>query len=306
MLFVPGSVPKTVAEVLPDAAATGADAVIIDIEEPARPSPVTESTREQMRSVVRAFLDEVDQRASGPQWWARVQAVDSHQTLIDLRAVVGPSLAGVVIPKSFGALDIVRLDALLSGVETMLGCDVGTTRILPLLETPSAIRNAYELAMASGRVAYMGGMAGRSGDQARSVGYTWTAEGSESLFVRSKAVVDARAAGIRYPIGGMWCGDQTDLDGLRDFSEETRGLGYFGMLVARPEHVATVNEVFSPNDADVQTWTELDEIGRDAEAAGSEVMTRIDAVTGEKKVITEKDVSMARLKLAWARGIRPV
>ena len=52
----------------------------------------------------------------------------------------------------------------------------------------------------------MGGAISRFGDIHQAVGYRWTAEGTETLFLRSKVLIDAKAAGIRYPISGMWGG----------------------------------------------------------------------------------------------------
>ena len=56
---------------------------------------------------------------------------------------------------------------------------------------------AYEIASASPRVRYMGGAISRFGDIHQAVGYRWSAEGTETLFLRSKVLIDARAAGIR-------------------------------------------------------------------------------------------------------------
>ena len=81
--------------------------------------------------------------------------------------------------------------------------------------TRPAIRSAYEIAMASDRVAYMGGAVSRFGDIVADIGFRWTREGTETLYIREKVLIDARAAGIRYPISGMWGGANDDLDGLR-------------------------------------------------------------------------------------------
>ena len=58
-------------------------------------------------------------------------------------------------------------------------------------------------ATCSERVAYMGGAVSRFGDIAGDIGFRWTRTGTETLFIREKVLVDARAAGIRYPISGM-------------------------------------------------------------------------------------------------------
>ena len=135
--------------------------------------------------------------------------------LRDLQAVMGPNLSGVLLPKITGAADMHAADAILGCVETELGLPVGHTMLYPILETANAIRNAYEIAMASPRVAYMGGAVSRFGDIVGDIGFRWTRAGTETLFIREKVLIDARAAGIRYPISGMWGGANDDLDGLR-------------------------------------------------------------------------------------------
>ena len=114
--------------------------------------------------------------------------------------------------------------------------------------------------MASPRVSHMGGALSRFGDIHQALGYRWTAEGEETLFLRSKVLVDAKAAGIRYPISGMWGGALDDLDGLRAFATGLRNLGYYGMMLGSAEHVPLVHEVFTPTAEEIAYWRELDEL----------------------------------------------
>ena len=114
----------------------------------------------------------------------------------------------------------------------------------------------------------MGGALSRFGDIHQALGYRWTAEGEETLFLRSKVLVDAKAAGIRYPISGMWGGALDDLDGLRAFATGLRNLGYYGMMLGSAEHVPLVHEVFTPTDAEIAYWQELDELASEAERTG--------------------------------------
>ena len=100
--------------------------------------------------------------------------------------------------------------------------------------------------MASDRIAHMGGSGGKGGDTARSIGYQWTPEGMETLFIRSKVLVDSRAAGVQFPVSGGWF-DIRDLDGLRTYAGELKRLGYNGMSLIHPYHVPVVNEVFTPS-----------------------------------------------------------
>ena len=91
---------------------------------------------------------------------------------------------------------------------------------------------------------------GPGGDSARAVGYQWTPHGTETHYLRSRAVLDVRAAGIEYPMVTSWW-DIRDLDGLRADAVLNRRFGFRGMAVMYPSHVLIVNEVFIPNNAEL-------------------------------------------------------
>lgn len=297
LLFVPG----TDAERLERSTGHGADAVMVDLEEPTTPFPEVE--RDKARATVRAFLDGPDACAAGPRWFARVQPPNTGQTLRDLRAVMGPALTGILLPKVYGPEDIYRAEALLTCTEAELGLPLGSTAIYPILETAQSLRLAYEIAIASPRVQYMGGAVSRFGDIHQAVGYRWSAEGRETLFLRSKVLIDARAAGIRYPISGMWAGDTDDLDGLRRWATELRDLGYFGMMLGAPAHVPIVNEIFSPTASEIAYWRDLDRLTAEAEAHGSGPVIYGDPNQGEGHEVHIAHIGSARKNLAWARDL---
>ncbi len=301
VLFVPGDQPGQI-----DASMTsGADSVVIDLEEPR--TPFSEQQRERARGGVRAFLDALPGDHDRPLVFARVQPPDTGQTLKDLRAVLGPALTGVLVPKVHGPDDVHKAEALLAGTEVDLGLAMGTTAIYPILETAAALRLAYEIAMASPRVAYLGGAVSRFGDIHQALGYRWTATGTETLFLRSKVLVDAKAAGIRYPISGMWGGGRDDLDGLHAWAEQLRDLGYYGMMLGDPVHIPLVHEVFTPTADQVAYWQELDRLARDAEATDAGPIRYGDPSQGEGHVVHIAHVGSARLNLQWARelGVAP-
>jgi citrate lyase subunit beta/citryl-CoA lyase len=179
---------------------------------------------------------------------------------------------------------------------------MGTIAIYPILETAQSLRLAYEIAMASTRVSYMGGAISRFGDIHRAVGFRWTLEGRETLFLRSKVLIDARAAGIRYPISGMWAGDRDDETGLRAWCTELRNLGYFGMMIGDPVYVPIVHEIFSPTPEEIAYWSDLDRLATDAERTGSRVIYG-DPNQGEGYVVHIAHVESARQNLEWGRGL---
>jgi citrate lyase subunit beta/citryl-CoA lyase len=215
----------------------------------------------------------------------------------------GRWLTGLLIPKSLGPDDIVAADAVLTNAEAEAGLPVGGTVLYPILETASALRQAYEIAMASPRVAYMGGAVSRFGDIHQAIGFRWTAEGRESLYLRAKVIIDARAAGIRYPISGMWGGPTKDIDGFRAFATELRDLGYYGMMLSFVPHVALAHEIFTPAPADVAYWRELVQLADEAEATDAHQILHGDPGQGEAHVVHGAHIGSARLNLEWARAL---
>jgi citrate lyase subunit beta/citryl-CoA lyase len=288
-------------EGLEKAVASGADSIVIDLEEPRTPFP--EDEREKARLLVREFVDELPSDGSVPLLFTRVQPAATGQTLKDLRAVMGSRLYGVLVPKIQGPADLHAMDALLAAAEVDFGVPVGTTVMYPILETAQAIRIAYDLAMASPRVAYMGGAVSRFGDIHQALGYRWTAEGDETLYLRGKVLVDARAAGIRYPISGMWGGATDDEVGLRAWATQLRDMGYYGMMLGERRHIPLVHEIFSPTAEELEYWQRLDRLATEAERAGSGPIVDGDPNQGEGHVVHIAHVGSARLNLEWARAL---
>jgi len=293
LLFTPGDQEARIAE----NAVAGADALFLDIEEPRTPCP--EPVRVKARGLVREFLDTAPSGPGAPAYFVRVQPVASGMILRDLQAVMGPNLAGVLLPKVTGPADVHAADAIIGCIETELGLPVGQTMLYPILENARAIRNAYEIATASQRVAYMGGAVSRFGDIAGDIGFRWTRRGTETLFIREKVLIDARAAGIRYPISGMWGGANDDLDGLQAWLSELRDIGYFGMMLGNKDHVAIANAAFTPTAEEIAYWQDLDRLATTAERDNERVVYG-DVNQGEGHEIHIAHVATARRLLTWA------
>ncbi len=297
VLFAPGSNEGAVERAL----SSGADAVVLDLEEPE--TPMTEAVRARAHEVCGRVLRERGAGDEGPRIFARVRTAFSGGAFSDLRALMAPALAGVLVPKIEGPEDVVAMDALVLAAEVEAGRPRGSVGLYPILETAEGLRLAYEIAMASPRVVYMGGAVSRFGDIHQALGYRWTAEGRETLFVRSKVLLDVKAAGIRYPVSGMWGGASDDLDGLRAFAGELRALGYYGMMLGDPAHVPLVHEIFTPSAADVAYWADLVRLGDAAAETGEGPILYGDPSQGEGHEVHLAHVESARLNLEWARAL---
>jgi citrate lyase subunit beta/citryl-CoA lyase len=265
------------------------DAVIFDLE-----SAIPRGEADVARGMVRSVLDGHDKVR--PRICVRISAVTTDEFGADLSTAVHRNLAAVVLPQVVSADDVVATDAALTKAEAAAGLPVGSTIIVPLLETANALRTAYEIATSSPRVAYMGGATSRGGDLARSVGFRFTPEGEETLYLRSKALIDVRAANIQNPISGLW-GNIEDLDGLRAFARATRNLGYEGMMVIHPSHLAIVNEAFTPSPAELEEWQGIVKAMEEAEREG------LGAIRLDGRLIDVAHVLTAKKDLARAKRL---
>ena len=278
----------------------GADAIMIDLEEPR--TPFSEEQRVKTRKQVANILDSFPEKG-GPQIFARVQPPKTGQSVKDLRAVIGRKVTGILQPKIYGPEDIHGLAAILNCMESEAGLPIGHTAIYPILETAQALRLAYEIASASPRVAYMGGAISRFGDIHQAIGFRCTPDARETLFLRSKVLIDAKAAGIRYPISGMWTGALDDETGLRAWCTELRNIGYYGMMIGNRVLLNVVHECFTPTKEELSYWTELDELSAAADKANKERLVHGTVNQGEAHIVHQAHVGSARKNLAWAREL---
>jgi citrate lyase subunit beta / citryl-CoA lyase len=233
--FIPGSR----ADYLAKADQRGDDAVLIDLED-----SVVEHQIDAARASVSAWI-QARPSAVDPVVGVRLHAPEDDELDADLDAVVHPYLTAVLVPKVTHEDQVVEVAEALAHHEGRRGMPRGQVRIWPLVETAAAVQRSDRIARASGRVAFMGGGTSRQGDIARALGFRWSAEGLETLFLRSKVLVDVRAAGVPNPISGL-VSSLEGTDDLKTFALQSRALGYEGLMVIHPSQVAVVNEVFSP------------------------------------------------------------
>ncbi len=286
LLFVPGNREDRIRRAL----ASEADALAIDLE-----SATPAGELEQARAIARRVIGERE-RTARPRLFVRVAQRGSADQARDLAAVVHPALCGVLLPQVVGPEDVAATDAALARAESAAGVPPGRTRIMPLVESASAIRLAYEIARASPRVAYMGGATSGDGDLARSLGYRFSAEGQETLFLRSKVLVDVRAAGVPNPLSGLW-GRVDDLDGLAALARQSRDLGYEGFMTIHPKQLAIVNAIFSPSPEEIAQWRALVAAMESASLAG------LGAIRHGGRLVDGAHVKTARQRLERARRL---
>jgi len=244
VLFVPGHKPDWALKAL----ASGADCIVLDLED-----SVPQELKEPSRDTVRAMLPQL--RAAAPRvgLFVRPNALATGLAGADLEAVVCAELNGLFTPKIRDATDVLRWETLIDWFEVRNGAR-GLEMIIPV-EMVDAITNCFEIAAASPRVGAMIGPTSEHADIARAVGYRWSPEGTETLYLRSRVLLACRQHGL-HPLTGLW-EDLADLDGLRRFADHGLQLGFRGQVVIHPSHVPVVNDVFTPSDDEVAYYEEL-------------------------------------------------
>ena len=287
MLYVPANKEDWVRK----APKYGADAIILDIED-----SVPMDEKQKAREIVSRLVPEL--ASEGVTVLVRVNDLDTGFTAQDISFAVQEGLYAITLPMVKGPSDVEALDSLISIEEKKKDIESGTVLIDPGLETATGLRFAYEVGIASDRVAHMGAGGGRGGDIARAVGYQWTPEGTETLFLRSKVLLDSRAAGVPYPLTGLWQ-DIHDHEGLKIFAQHSRELGYNGMTVIHPSHVPIVNEIFSPSKEEISEWQGLvDSMKEIRESGGAAV-----SFQGGMVDIAHEKTALEMLDMARALGL---
>jgi citrate lyase subunit beta/citryl-CoA lyase len=228
---------------LDKAMASGADAVILDLED-----SITPERKAQARAAALEFLKAAQTKKPRPRLLVRINGLDTGMIDADLEAVVAGRPDAIVFPKAEGGASVVHLDAKLTAREAIAGLPEGGIKILA-----QAVESAAGLFLA-----------GTFRDaSARLIGMTW---GPEDLSAELGAEANRDAAGQLtepYRLARNMClfgaaaaklpaietvyVDFRNSEGLRRDTQDARRDGFSGRLAIHPAQVAVINEVFTPS-----------------------------------------------------------
>lgn len=280
--------PANRADMLAKAPTYGADALVFDLEDSV---PVAEKPR--ARELAREWIVKHQATCS---IHVRVNALQTGMLADDIEAVAVPGLAGIRLPKAEAAETIRAVDAMLTSLEGKRGIAPGTIGIGPSLESAKGAWFAYDILSASRRITSVTAGTAQDGDLQTDLGYTWTAQGDEVLYIRSRVLLAARAAGVEHVLDGSYA-NVRDPEGLRVCCEAARRLGYRGKSVIHPNQIKTVNRVFMPTAQEVDYYRRVIEAFDAALARGSA------ATTVDGKLVDYAMAAMAKRVLAWAQAV---
>ena len=252
---------------------TGADAIVIDLED-ATPPDAKDTGRVEMRSAVADLAGQLP-------ILVRVNDDTTPWHDDDFDSLPTEGLAGIVVPKieTIAGLDSLaaRLNdrgldmPVIGGVETALG--VADAR--PLL--------AHDVVSA----AYFG-----AEDFIADLGGVRTASNDEVAYARAQVALAGRLADVT--VIDQIVADFTDDDRCRRECLQARAMGYGGKLCIHPSQVAIANEAFLPSSEEIDRARRLLEAYDDAKAQG------VASVAFEGQMVDEPVARQARRVLAQA------
>lgn len=231
LLFVPGDRPERFAK----AAASGADAIILDLEDSVAPER-------------KAFgRDAIAEWLASPRTsvaFVRVNPLDGDHTRADLAAILPAAPDGIMLPKAEGA----------AGIQTLIGLagGAGVPPILPIAtETPAAIFELGTFRQVSDRLA---GLTWGAEDLPASIGASASREEDGRYtapfeMARSLTLFAAHAAGV--PAIDTVFPRIEAMDDLKAYVGRARRDGFTGMMAIHPVQVGVINEGFTPTQAEV-------------------------------------------------------
>ncbi|HEY3794116.1 MAG TPA: CoA ester lyase [Bradyrhizobium sp.] len=240
LLFVPGDSEHKFTK----ASGIGADALILDLEDAVAP-PRKALAREMVKNLL----------GGPPRDWAflvRINPLGSGLTLEDLAAIVRPGLDGILIPKVNGMADIELISNYVDVLEVATGVSPGHVKLLVVAtETPAAMIGFASYATPSRRLvamtwgaedlgAALGALSNKEADG------SWT---FPYQMARAQCLFAAGAAGVM-ALDTLY-GDFKDEKGLAESCRIARRDGFVGRIAIHPAQVATINECFTPSEADL-------------------------------------------------------
>ncbi|MET7293976.1 CoA ester lyase [Streptomyces griseoloalbus] len=226
-LYAPGDRPCVVAKAL----ASGADVVVIDLEDavaPDRKAYARSATAELLRDPQPVPVHVRVNALSGP--WARD----------DLAALApAPGLSGLRLPKVSSPTDVVRV------ARRAVSAHGGVPPLYALLETALGIERAHAVATAHPSLR---GIAIGEADLGADLGVR---DDAGLDWCRSRVVVAARAAGLAPPAQSVHP-DTRDLDGLRASCAHGRALGFLGRAAIHPRQLPVIERAYLPTEEEIE------------------------------------------------------
>jgi citrate lyase subunit beta/citryl-CoA lyase len=266
-LYAPGDRPDVVGKAL----GSGADVVLIDLEDAVAPD-----RKEYART---ATAERLRERPPVPVH-VRVNALDGPWIEADLEALSAlPGVSGLRLPKVTSPQQVVRV------ARRAVPAGDGGVALYALLESALGVERAFTIASAHPA---LGGIALGEADLRadlgvrEDVGLDWS---------RSRVVLAARAAGLPPPVQSVFP-DVHDLEGLAASCAHGRALGFLGRAAIHPRQLPVIERAYLPTPKEI---VEAEQIARAATAtAGAQALPDGRFIDAAVVAVAHRTLTLAR------------
>jgi citrate lyase subunit beta/citryl-CoA lyase len=244
LLFVPADGGSK----LDKAMASGADGVILDLEDSIAPE-----RKDVARKAALDYLKSVTPKKDRPRILVRINGLDTGMTDADLDAIVPGAPDAVLFPKAEGGTTVTHLDAKLTAREAVAGLAEGAIKILAQgVESAAGLFTAGTYRNCSARLI---GMTWGPEDLSAELGAEANRDASGELtepYRIARAMCLYGAAAARVPAIETIHVDFRNAEVLRKDTEIARRDGFSGRLAIHPAQVPVINAVFTPSQEQIE------------------------------------------------------
>jgi len=220
-LFVPGNRPERFAKAL----ASGADAIVLDLEDAVAPA-----SKHDAREAVAQWCAGIDE-AERARIVVRINDAHSSAIAEDLRLLCDARLTGVMLPKAESAAQVDTICAAVPGA-----------RVLALIESACGVANVQDVASADGVVRLVFGTLDFALDLDLDI-----ADSSDGLAHAASALaIASRIAGLMAPVAGVTPQIDDEPRLLADLAWSRRH-GFGAKLCIHPRQVAPIHTALAPS-----------------------------------------------------------
>lgn len=259
---------------------SNADVLLLDIEDSVQPLENKQIARNNILRYVQ------EGKFNNRVLFPRINDRESGELLRDVYQLTVDGIAGFMYPKAKTGSDVYFIGKLLETIEYEKGFPVGTFKLIPLIETTSAVMNIQDICNAcKNRVV---AVAFGCEDFVTDLRGKHDVNGLSIFTSRSMIAMGARACGV-VPIDTVHI-NVHDLDDLEKNLILSKSLGFEGMLVLNPKELPLVHQYYSPSKADVEWAEEMITLTEEAVSEGKGVAIKDNKFIGPPMLKMAKDI----------------
>jgi citrate lyase subunit beta / citryl-CoA lyase len=285
-LFVPVNVERFVAK----AAARGADAIQLDLEDSISPGE-----KENARRLVESAVKRVRQEGRSDVLVRINQPLEL--AVRDMEAAVIAGVDAIMVTKVEGPDHLRLLDELVGRLEQRRGLPEGGIRFAALIEAPGPLMRANEIARATPRTV---ALSLGAEDYATAIGGRPT---EEVLLMPKQQILQAATANGLMPMGTIsTVADYSDLDDYARVVRRSASFGFLGASAIHPAQVPVLNAGFSPSPEEVAQAERIVAADREAAAQGRGSFA-LDGKMIDIPIVQRAEALLARARAIAARAV---